>query len=259
MSKINGKIIVSDPKVFEKFSNVIYRPIENEDIYTPLELFVKNIKAKLSKEKKGGKKSKRNIKMTRKFRRTRRKRGRGSGAASSTPDSPEMKCRNNQWIINSREEYQTEFNNRIKEAIVKFEDLKNELDKAEESVNNFKPNQSGGAAWSKKANEEYQRRLARIEQAKKDIKDFKTSLGDIKYFYSWDEHINKLLKGNENYFKEEYEKEIEQARKYFNDNDCENLLKEGGRKSRRKKRRKSKKRKSRRRKKRSRRRKRKKR
>ena len=94
MTKINGKIIVSDPKVFEKFSNVIYRPIKNEDIYTPLELFVKNIKAKISKKKNGGKKSKRNIKMTRKFRRTRRKRGRGGpGAASSK--TPEQICNEN--------------------------------------------------------------------------------------------------------------------------------------------------------------------
>jgi hypothetical protein len=75
MSKIKGKIIVSDPKVFEMFSNVIYRPQVKSDIYTPLELFVKNIK--LSKKKKGGRKSKHNIKMARKFRRTRRKRGSG--------------------------------------------------------------------------------------------------------------------------------------------------------------------------------------
>ena len=77
MSKIIGKIIVSDPKVFEKFSNVIYRPIKESDIYSPLELFVKNLKAKIKRKKKGGRKSKYNVKMTRKFRRTRRKRGAG--------------------------------------------------------------------------------------------------------------------------------------------------------------------------------------
>ena len=77
MTKIKGKIIVSDPKMFEKFSNVIYRPIKDTDIYTPLELFVKNIRANLSKKKKGGRKYKHNINMARKFRRTRRKRGAG--------------------------------------------------------------------------------------------------------------------------------------------------------------------------------------
>ena len=76
MSKIKGKIIVSDPKVFEKFSNVIYRPQVDSDIYTPLELFVKNIKAKLSKKKKGGKKSRRKRRRRTKKRKSRRRKKR---------------------------------------------------------------------------------------------------------------------------------------------------------------------------------------
>ena len=75
MSKIKGKIIVSDPKVFEKFSNVIYRPIKESDIYSPLELFVKNLKAKI-KKKKGGKKSRRKRRRRTKKRKSHRRKKR---------------------------------------------------------------------------------------------------------------------------------------------------------------------------------------
>ena len=81
---------------------------------------------------------------------------------------------------------------------------------------------------------------------------------DLKFVYIDDEDMNKVFEGNEAYFINKYKKEMEKYEEKFKNNNCENLLNEGGKKSRRK-RRKSKKRKSRKRKKRSRRRKRKKR
>ena len=95
MVKIKGSITVSDKKMWDKFKNVIMRPMTDEDRYTKLELIIKKKLAALKKKKKntkkkGGKKSKRNIKMARKFRRTRRKRGRG-GLSKEQADQEMMR------------------------------------------------------------------------------------------------------------------------------------------------------------------------
>ena len=64
--------------LYKDFTAGILEPGKDKHFLSPFELKMKKLLAKLKKEKmtpKGGKKSKRNIKMARKFRRTRRKRG----------------------------------------------------------------------------------------------------------------------------------------------------------------------------------------
>ena len=56
MVKIKGSITVSDKKMWDKFKNVIMRPMTDEDRYTKLELIIKKKLAALKKKKKNTKK-----------------------------------------------------------------------------------------------------------------------------------------------------------------------------------------------------------
>ena len=210
----------------------------------------------ISKKKNGGKKSKRNIKMTRKFRRTRRKRGRGGpGAASSK--TPEQICNENKAKL----EKLNNFN--FGAEIEKIKAAKDEYDSIDAKIKNFdgddsstwsggRKKKSGGGTWSPEANQAHKTLQEDRENAKKNydriissVKSSLSNMGVTSKFYGLED-------------KDMVEQKIPEAKARL-----ENLIKNcppssGGKKSRRK-RRKSKKRKSRKRKKRSRRRKRKKR
>ena len=97
---VDGSIHKSGfPIVFEP---VLIKPIKDKHILTPFELKIKALfkkmlakknKGKKKKTKnKGGGKSKYNIKMTRKFRRTRRKRGSGPGGDEPVRKTKEEKA-----------------------------------------------------------------------------------------------------------------------------------------------------------------------
>ena len=185
--------------------------------------------------KNGGKKSKYNVKMARKFRRTRRKRGSGSRNYQPTK-TPKEKCQERQEQIDAHKNYQNEFNTKIEKALPNFKRLKGELDYVNQLLNNFDPEQYGGGYWSDGAYERNNELKGRVKIAKENIeKLIQDTNEDIKYFNFWGgEDKNKLLEGDKNYFINKYNEKIEKYENDFKRNDCENVLKEGGRKSRRK-------------------------
>jgi hypothetical protein len=199
--------------------------------------------------------------MARKFRRTRRKRGRGSGPEIDQKEK--KKCQENKNIIDKLKEYQTKYNNVIEQAIPDFEnisDKKKELDDIKKSIKNYEE------THTLRGTEEYKTLLTRksdkieeidelTEKVDKRLEYGDVGFGDIIELFK----EGKDFKGHEvkDYFIKKYNKKIKDYEIDFQNKNCNNLL-NGGKKSRRK-RRKSKKRKTRRRKKRTRRRKRKKR
>lgn len=218
------------------------------------------ISKKTSKKKKGGRrKTKHNLKMVRKFRRTRKKRSRVTQGGSGTIEE----CNELKSKINYLKDYKNEFTNNISEARTNYKKLKKELEEAKVSANNYyNTKMKGGGGYNPNAvSNEYHKLLNKVEEIENAIKKLReeerNKINEIEYLqYSSDNDILNLLENEED--TKIYDDQIKQYENNFKRFDCENVLKKGGKKSRRK-RRKSKKRKTRKRKKRTRRRKRKKR
>ena len=266
---VDGSIHKSGfPIVFEP---VLIKPIKDKHILTPFELKIKALfkkmlakknKGKKKKTKnKGGGKSKYNIKMTRKFRRTRRKRGSGPGGDEPVRKTKEEICRENKKILAELNEFNA------KDSIEKINKAKADLDAILYTIENFDGNDSstwviskqetqdgtggaggsGGGHWSDDASDAHQVLLVSRDNTQKKYNDllseFRSSL--IKFGIHvrnrWLLDVDKI------------QNEITLAKTKLEAKTA-NCDSNGGKKSRRKRRRRTKKRKSRRRKKRSRRR-----